>query len=107
MANRELTSLEELEDYTAKGYAVIDCYGDFCSACEMLKPVFENAAYDMAGIRFGEINVTGCAKVAEKYEIDALPTLLFFRDGKEVHRSIGSMDRETLNAEMSILLYGE
>lgn len=105
MANRELTSLEELNTYVSEGYAVIDCYGDFCAACVMLEPVFEGVASDMAEIRFGRINATQCGDVAEKYGINALPTILFFRDGVEVHRAIGSLDREMFNEQLSVMLY--
>lgn len=105
MANRELTSLNELEEYVKDGYAVIDCYGDFCAACVMLEPVFESAVGDMPGIKFGRINLTQSMDVAEKYGIDAMPTILFFRDGVEVHRAIGSLGREKLNAQFSVMLY--
>lgn len=105
MVNKELTSLAALEDYVKEGYAVIDCYGDFCSACVMLAPVFAEAAGDMAGIRFGKINVTHCMEVAEKFDIQAFPTLLFFRDGVEVHRALGSMGRQELNGELAVMLY--
>lgn len=105
MADRELTSLAELEEYTKEGYAVIDCYGDFCAACVMLAPVFESAVADMAEIKFGKVNATQCGDIGEKFHIEALPTLLFFRDGEEVHRAIGSLDRAELNAQFSQMLY--
>lgn len=105
MAIKELTSLKELEEYVKDGYAVIDCYGDFCAACVMLEPVFEAAAGDMQGIKFGRINLTQCFDVAEKFGIDAMPTILFFRNNEEVHRAIGSLDRDMLNAQFSVMLY--
>lgn len=105
MANKELTSLQELTEYVADGYAVIDCYGDFCAACVMLEPVFEGAVADMAEIKFGRINLTQSMDVAQKFGIDAMPTILFFRNGEEVHRAIGSLDREMLNAQFSVMLY--
>ena len=105
MANIELKSLSELEEYVSEGYAVIDCYGDFCAACVMLEPVFESAAGDMPGIKFGRVNLSQSMEVAEKFGIDAMPALLFFRDGVEVHRALGSMDRATLNEQFSVMLY--
>lgn len=105
MVNKELTSLEELKEYVKDGYGVVDCYGDFCSACVMLEPIFEGAAGDMAAIRFGRINVSHCGEAASEYGIDAMPTVLFFRNGQEVHRMIGSADRETLNMHLSQMLY--
>lgn len=106
MANIELTSVKQLEEYVSKGYSVVDCYGDFCTACDMLAPVLGGVEGDMAaGIHFGKVNVSQIGEVAERYGVNALPTLLFFRDGEEVHRAVGSMDREELNRQFSIMLY--
>ena len=86
-------------------YAVVDCYGDYCGACVMLEPVYKEVAADLAGIRFIEINITHEWDIAERFGIDAMPTLLFFRGGKEVHRIEGSMDREELNRQIAVMLY--
>lgn len=106
MIIKEFNSLEELESFSrSKEYCAVDCYGEFCSACVMLQPVFDAAAGDMAGVAFGRINVSKCMEAAEKFGINALPTILFFRDGELVHRVIGSMEREDLLKELSVLLY--
>ena len=72
-------------------YAVVDCYGDYCGACVMLEPVFRAVASDMAGIRFLRIN--------------ALPTLLFMRGGREVWRVEGSMGPGELRYNIAQMLY--
>lgn len=86
-------------------YAVVDCYGDFCGACVVLEPIYRDAAADLAGIRFIEINITQNGQIAERFGIDAMPTLLFFRKGKEVHRAVGSMDRVELDSHIAQMLY--
>ncbi len=86
-------------------YAVVDCYGDFCGACVVLEPIYHAAAADLAGISFIEINLTQNWQIAERFGIDAMPTLLFFRNGKEVHRVEGSMDRAELNRHIAQMLY--
>lgn len=105
MVVTELKGPAELEAFVDEDYAVVDCYGDFCAACEMLEPVFEAAASCMPGIRFGRINVCDHMELTEKFGISAFPTLLFFRGGREVHRALGSMDREALDAQLAIMLY--
>lgn len=105
MKNREIKDLKEFNDYIKDGYSVIDCYGEFCGACELLEPVLNQAISEMACIHFGKVNVSLYPEIAEKYSIYAMPTLLFFYEGKEVHRISGSMDRETLNEQFSIMLY--
>lgn len=86
-------------------YAVVDCYGDFCAACVMLEPVYTAAANDMGFIRFVRVNISQYGEVAERFGINAMPTLLYFRDGELVAQSVGSMDRDELNKHLAELLY--
>lgn len=105
MAIKECKNLKELQEYTAEGYSVIDCYGTFCAACVMLEPVYEEIAGDMAGIRFAKVNVSECADVAEHYRIEAMPTVVFQYNGEEVHRMLGSVGREEFLSEIAVMLY--
>lgn len=86
-------------------YAVVDCYGDFCAACVMLEPVYTAAANDMGFIRFIRVNISQYGKVAERFGINAMPTLLYFRSGELVTQSVGSIDREELNKYLAEMLY--
>ncbi len=104
MATIELKN-GEYKDFRKKDFAVIDCYGDFCSACVMLAPVFDGVSDELFGVDFGRVNVTSFPEIADEYGIDALPTLLFFRKGELVNKAIGSMEREGLLELMSELLY--
>lgn len=88
-------------------YAVVDCYGDFCAACVLLEPIYAAAANDMAFVRFARVNLSEYPEIAERYKINAMPTLLFFRNGELVHRVIGSMERDELNGHLAQMLYQE
>lgn len=104
MGTCELKNSEWME-FSSADYAVIDCYGDFCSACVMLTPVFDAVADEMPGISFGRINITQYPEIADKYGITAMPTLLFFRRGEKVCEAVGSMEREELLGHISEMLY--
>ena len=95
----------EWKDFSKAEYAVIDCYGENCTACVILEPVFNAAADQLSGIAFGRVNISFDPDIAEAYHIDSMPTLLYFRRGELADRSIGSIDSETLLAHMSKLLY--
>lgn len=96
---------DNFDELTAEGYAVADCYGDFCSACVMLEPVYTSAANDMAFINFSRINISRYPEIADRFNISAIPTLLFFRNGELVHRIEGSMDRAELDGHIACMLY--
>lgn len=104
MAVTELKE-HEWEKFSKSDYAVIDCYGDFCTACVMLKPIFEDVSDDIAGVDFGKVNVSQYPEIADKFGVDALPMLLFFRKGELVNTQIGSIDRGELLDLVAELLY--
>ncbi len=96
---------EQWEEFSKADFAVIDCYGDNCVACVMLAPYYDAVANEMHGISFGRINITYNPEIAEKFNIMAIPTLLFFRKGEKVHEITGSMEREDLLKQIATLLY--
>ncbi len=96
---------EQWKEFSEAEYAVIDCYGENCFACVMMAPVFDAAADDLPGVAFGRINVSFNPNMANVNNIDAMPTLLYFRNGKEIDRSIGSIDRNELLSHVAGLLY--
>lgn len=104
MATIELNA-DNWKDFTENDFSIIDCYGDFCSACVLLEPVFDGIADEMAEIKFGRINISKYEEIANTYNITALPTVLFFRNGEMVHQFIGSLEREDMLKEISKFLY--
>ena len=86
-------------------YAVVDCYGDHCGACVILEPVYHEMAADLSGIRFMQINISQEWEIAERYGINAMPTLFYFRNGREVARSVGSMERGEQHTYNAKILY--
>lgn len=91
--------------FSEADYAVLDCYGENCTACVILAPVFDALADELPGVAFGRINITFYPEVADTYGIDAMPTLLYFRKGELVDQTVGSIEREELLAHISKLLY--
>lgn len=104
---RELNSESFFEMTENASYAVIDCYGDFCYACELLEPVFNGIAAKMPGISFGRINVTEHPEPADALQIFELPTILFYRNGERIARARGSIDEAAFCEYLGALLYGE
>ncbi len=104
MATVELHN-QDWEKFSENDYAVIDCYGENCTACVMLEPIFSAVADELAGVSFGRINISYEPEIADHYGIDAMPTLLFFRKGQLVNRFVGSTGREELLELISGLLY--
>lgn len=104
MATVELKE-NEWEQFKNCEYAVIDCYGDRCTACVILEPTFDAVADELSAINFGRINITQYPEIADAFNVSAMPTLLYFRNGEIVDQSIGSIERDELLEYISALLY--
>lgn len=102
---KELNSENFKEAVSSVPYVVVDCYGDFCFACELLEPTFNSIAERMPGVEFMRINLTQNFEVQMEMEIFDLPTILFYRNGELVIKEIGSIDEDTFKEALSLLLY--
>ena len=75
-----------------KGLLVVDFWAEWCGPCKMLGPVIEQLADDFDGKAVvGKVNVDDEPELARRYGIMSIPTVIFFRDGKEIDKKIGVM----------------
>jgi thioredoxin 1 len=75
---------------------VLDFWASWCGPCKMMDPIFREAAAERPDVVFGKVNVDQEPKLAQRYEIRAIPTLLVIVDGKVVKTGVGAMKRESL-----------
>lgn len=76
---------------------LVDFYADWCGPCKMMAPVIEELARELEGkAKVGKINIDENTNIAVKYDIMSIPTLIIFKDGKEVRRFVGLRDKEEL-----------
>lgn len=78
---------------------VVDCWAPWCGPCKMLAPTFEALAKDYNGKAvFGKLDTDESPKTAMSLGINSIPTLIFFKDGKQVERMIGAHPRANIEA---------
>ena len=80
---------DNFEDIKACGVAVADFSATWCGPCKMLGPVLEQVAAKVDDVQIVKINVDEESSVAEKYNIMSIPTLLLFKSGECVAKSVG------------------
>ncbi len=68
---------------------LVDLWAPWCGPCKMLGPVVEEVAAESTGVKVVKVNVDEAMDIAQQYRVVSIPTLLVFKDGKEVKRSIG------------------
>ena len=79
--------------------ALIEFYTPACGYCVRLEPVMHSLADRFAGRSLvGKVNVKDLREIGERYQIRGVPTLIVFRDGEEVDRTVGYQPEENLAA---------
>ena len=94
-------------DTVVKKYPVVivDCWAAWCAPCRMIEPIIESLASKYAGkIVFARLDVEQNKKIAIKYNIMSIPTLLVFKNGKNVDRIIGAMPEPILEPRIKTYL---
>jgi thioredoxin 1 len=81
---------------------VVDCWAPWCGPCRMMSPVIEELATDLKGkITFGKLNTDENQDIAMRYQVQAIPTLLIFKDGKLTDRKVGALPKKVLEGELT------
>ena len=84
---------------------VADFYATWCGPCRELAPVVDKLADQYAGkIKFVKVNVDESPKLAAQFQVEGIPALLFFKDGKLAGASVGLVGREDLIAKLDSLI---
>ena len=77
-----------------KGVLIVDFYSPNCRTCEKMKPFFEYLATEYPTNTYMALNTNQAPEVANKYEIDKVPTYLALKNGKEIDRYTGPSNEE-------------
>jgi thioredoxin 2 len=76
---------------------LVDFWAPWCGPCRMMAPVLERAGYDRAtSLQVAKVNTDEQQELAGLFNIRSIPTLILFRDGREVSRQSGALDGGTL-----------
>ena len=83
---------------------LVDFYADWCGPCKMIAPALEEIAGEQAGrAKVGKLNVDQYPDIAQRYDVQALPTLLYFRDGEVRDLVRGAVGKRVLASKLEAL----
>jgi len=96
---KNIETYEEFKEVINKNnLVIIDFWAEWCYPCKLIEPVIKEIEEEMKdkNIEFYKLNVDKIPEVAAEYGILSIPTLLFFKNNKEVERIIGAVQKELI-----------
>ncbi|MDC6389007.1 thioredoxin [Maribacter sp. PR1] len=78
---------------------LVDFYADWCGPCKMLTPILKQVKEDMGdGLKVVKIDVDKNQKLASKYNVRGVPTMMLFKNGKQLWRQSGVLQKNDIIA---------
>ncbi|MFZ4398420.1 MAG: thioredoxin [Bacteroidales bacterium] len=86
----------------SKGIVLVDFWAAWCMPCKLLAPILNETATEIKGnARIGKLNVEESQNTATKYAVRSIPTMILFKDGKEISRFVGVKQKDFLLKQLN------
>jgi thioredoxin 1 len=98
-----LTLTEQNFQQKTKGKVVlVDFWATWCAPCRMMAPVLNDVASELNGnSQVGKVDIQQYQSLANQFKVRSIPTLILFKNGKEVNRFVGIKSKDFLLKEMA------
>lgn len=92
---------QNFANQTKSGTVLVDFWASWCMPCKLMVPVLNELAEEVYGrVTVAKLDVDQSKATASKFAVRSIPTLILFKNGKEVHRFVGVKTKDYLLKEL-------
>ena len=91
MSTIDVTEDTFQETVTQDGIVFVDAWADWCGPCKQFAPTYEKASEKHTDVTFAKLDTEANQQLASALEIQAIPTLMAFRDGILIYQNAGAL----------------
>ena len=105
--SKELVYLDDnnFQKTIAKGVSLVDFYADWCGPCRMIAPIIEELASEFHGkATIAKVDIEKAQTVTAEFQVTSIPTIILFKDGKEIKIIVGIRDKDSFKSMIAAAL---
>ena len=96
-----LATYDTFDELTGCGFVVVDFFTTTCGPCKVFARILEEIESDLPFLDAVKVNLSDYPRIGQRFDIEAVPTVFFMKDGELLEREVGLMSRDETLAKIS------
>ena len=92
----KIVNSKEFNEEIKEGIVFVDFFANWCGPCKMLSPIVDEVSDELKDIKFIKVDVDESGDIASSLGIMSIPTLVIYKDGKLINKTMGLMSKSNL-----------
>lgn len=101
----QIADKNTFKNLIAEDFVVVDFYGTTCVPCKLFSRILEDIEAEIPFLNIVKLNTTENPEIADEYQIAAVPTVHFYKDGQKVAEHVGVMQPEEVKEVISQYMF--